>query len=32
MHWLVRFFLFLVGCSGNTDQKSKVELYSEQGI
>ena len=32
MHWLLIFFLFLAGCSGNTDQKSKVDLYSEQGI
>ncbi len=26
------FFIFLISCSGNTDQKSKVDLFSQQGI
>jgi oligopeptide transport system substrate-binding protein len=32
MRFLVVFFVFLISCSGSTDQKSKVDIYSEKGI
>ena len=32
MRFLVVFLIFLISCSGGTEQKSKVDIYSEKGI